>query len=75
MANHPDVDLVVVSVSVPAHHGMVTAGLEAGKHVFCEWPLGANSGETEELARSRHREGRAHPYRSAGAWRPRSAAG
>ncbi len=50
MANHPDVDLVVVSVSVPAHHGMVTAGLEAGKHVFCEWPLGANSAETVELA-------------------------
>ena len=50
MANHPDVDLVVVSVSVPAHHGMVTAGLRAGKHVFCEWPLGANSAETEELA-------------------------
>ena len=40
MANHPDVDLVVVSVSVPAHFGMVTAGLQAGKHVFCEWPLG-----------------------------------
>ena len=50
MANHPDVDLVVVSVSVPAHHGMVTAGLQAGKHVFCEWPLGANSTETAELA-------------------------
>ena len=50
MANNPDVDLVVVSVSVPAHHGMVTAGLQAGKHVFCEWPLGANSAETEELA-------------------------
>ena len=50
MASHPDVDLVVVSVSVPAHHGMVAAGLEAGKHVFCEWPLGANSQETEELA-------------------------
>ena len=50
MANHPDVDLVVVSVSVPAHHSMVTAGLEAGKHVFCEWPLGANSTETEELS-------------------------
>ena len=50
MANHPDVDLMVVSVSVPAHHGMVTAGLKAGKHVFCEWPLGANSTETEELA-------------------------
>ncbi len=50
MANHPDVDLVVVSVSVPAHHGMVTAGLRAGKHVFCEWPLGANTGEAAELA-------------------------
>ena len=50
MSNHPDVDLVVVSVSVPAHHGMVTAGLQAGKHVFCEWPLGANSTESEELA-------------------------
>ena len=49
MANHPDVDLVVVSVSVPAHHGMVTAGLQAGKHVFCEWPLGANTAEAVEL--------------------------
>ena len=50
MANHPDVDLVVVSVSVPAHFGMVAAGLQAGKHVFCEWPLGANSGESAQLA-------------------------
>ncbi len=50
MANHPEVDLVVVSVSVPAHHGMVTAGLQAGKHVFCEWPLGANTAEAVELA-------------------------
>ena len=54
MANHPEVDLVVVSVSVPAHHGMVAAGLRAGKHVFCEWPLGANTAEAvalSELAR------------------------
>ena len=50
MSNHPDVDLVVVSVSVPAHYGMVTAGLQAGKHVFCEWPLGANTSEALELA-------------------------
>ena len=50
MASHPEVDLVVVSVSVPAHHGMVTAGLQAGKHVFCEWPLGANTGEAMDLA-------------------------
>ena len=50
MASHPEVDVVVVSVSVPAHYGMVSAGLQAGKHVFCEWPLGANSSETETLA-------------------------
>ena len=50
MANHPGVDLVVVSVSVPAHYGMVAAGLQAGKHVFCEWPLGANTAEAVELA-------------------------
>ena len=50
MANHPEVDIVVVSVSVPAHYGMVAAGLQAGKHVFCEWPLGANTAEAVELA-------------------------
>ena len=50
MATHPEVDLVVVSVSVPAHYGMVNAGLQAGKHVFCEWPLGANTGEAVELS-------------------------
>ena len=57
MANHPDVDLVVVSVSVPAHYGMVTAGLQAGKHVFCEWPLGANTDEAVELTNLAHEKG------------------
>ncbi len=57
MANHPDVDLVVVSVSVPAHYGMVTAGLQAGKHVFCEWPLGANTEEAVELTNLAHGKG------------------
>ena len=57
MANHPDVDLVVVSVSVLAHYGMVTAGLQAGKHVFCEWPLGANTVEAVELASLAHDKG------------------
>jgi predicted dehydrogenase len=57
MANHPDVDLVVVSVSVPAHQGMVTAGLQAGKHVFCEWPLGANTTEAVELTALAHEKG------------------
>ncbi|TAJ18014.1 MAG: Gfo/Idh/MocA family oxidoreductase, partial [Dehalococcoidia bacterium] len=50
MANHPDVDLVVVCVRVPWHHDLVMAGLRAGKPVFCEWPLGANLAEAEEMA-------------------------
>jgi predicted dehydrogenase len=50
MVAHPDIDLVSVSVRVPLHHDMVIAALEAEKHVFCEWPLGANLGEAQEMA-------------------------
>ena len=50
MVKHPDIDLVSVSVRVPWHHQMVMAALEAEKHVFCEWPLGANLAEAEEMA-------------------------
>ena len=50
MVKHPDIDLVSVSVRVPWHYDMVIAALEAGKHVFCESPLGANLAETEEMA-------------------------
>lgn len=50
MANHPEVDLVAVSVRVPLHYELVMAGLRAGKPVFCEWPLGANLKEAQEMA-------------------------
>jgi len=50
MAAHPEVDLVVVCVRVPGHRDLVMAGLQAGKPVFCEWPLGANLKEAEEMA-------------------------
>jgi len=50
MVTHPDIDLVSVSVRVPLHHDMVMAALQAGKHVYCEWPLGANLAEAEALA-------------------------
>ena len=46
-----EVDLVVVSVRVPKHRELVGAALQAGKAVFCEWPLGNGLAETEELAR------------------------
>src|SRR5882724_12025345 len=50
MAAHPDVDLLVVCVRVPGHRELVMAGLQAGKPVCCEWPLGKNLAEAEEMA-------------------------
>ncbi|MEZ4554508.1 MAG: Gfo/Idh/MocA family oxidoreductase [Dehalococcoidia bacterium] len=50
MAAHPEVDLVAVSVRAPWHRDLVMAGLRAGKPVFCEWPLGANLAEAQEMA-------------------------
>jgi predicted dehydrogenase len=50
MASSPDVDLVVVCVRVPGHRDLVMAGLGAGKPVLCEWPLGKNLAEAEEMA-------------------------
>jgi predicted dehydrogenase len=47
---HPGVDLVVVAVKAPDHAPLVRAALEAGKAVFCEWPLGVSLAEAEELA-------------------------
>ena len=50
MVQEPDIDLVSVVVRVPNHHQVVMAALNAGKHVYCEWPLGANLAEAEEMA-------------------------
>ena len=51
MAADPNVDLVVVCVRVPGHRELVMAGLQAGKPVLCEWPLGKNLAEAQEMAR------------------------
>ena len=50
MVAHPAVDMVVVCVRVPWHRDLVMAALRGGKPVFCEWPLGANLAEAEEMA-------------------------
>ena len=49
MINQPDLDLISVSVRVTLHREMVLAALASGKHVFCEWPLGRNLDEAEEM--------------------------
>jgi len=50
MVNLPGIDLVVVTVKVPFHYELVTAALDAGKMVYCEWPLGNGLGEAKEMA-------------------------
>jgi predicted dehydrogenase len=50
MNENPQVEAVSVSVRVPAHFELTKNAIEAGKHVFCEWPLGANLKEAEHLA-------------------------
>ncbi|KAA2248746.1 Gfo/Idh/MocA family oxidoreductase [Solihabitans fulvus] len=50
LAEHPEVDLVTITVKVPAHVELVRAALDAGKHVYCEWPLTATTEQAEELA-------------------------
>lgn len=46
----PDIDIISTVVRIPNHYYVVMAALNAGKHVYCEWPLGATLSETEELA-------------------------
>src|SRR2546426_9445506 len=50
LVNSPTVDVVAVTVKVPHHLELATAALEAGKAVYCEWPLGNGLKEAETLA-------------------------
>lgn len=49
LAQHPDVDMVVVSINVKEHYNAVKAIAPAGKPIYCEWPLGSNTGEALEM--------------------------
>ena len=60
-ARHPDVELVTVSVKVPDHYLPVIAAIEAGKHVYCEWPLGRNTDEAVRMHDAANRKGSAMP--------------
>jgi predicted dehydrogenase len=44
------VDIVVVTVRVPDHIKIVMAAIEAGKDIYCEWPLGRTLEEAERMA-------------------------
>src|SRR5881296_2477067 len=50
LVSRADVDVVAVTVKVPYHLELATAALDAGKSVYCEWPLGNGLKEAETLA-------------------------
>src|SRR3954469_5967587 len=50
MVASPEIDAVAVVVRVPSHYAPTKAALEAGKHLYCEWPLGRTTAEAVELA-------------------------
>jgi predicted dehydrogenase len=50
MVASPAIDAVAVVVRVPLHYEPTKAAIEAGKHVYTEWPLGRTTAEAEELA-------------------------
>ncbi|MEU3516439.1 Gfo/Idh/MocA family oxidoreductase [Streptomyces sp. NPDC006654] len=45
----PDVELVTVAVQLPRRDGLVEAAIEAGKHVYCEWPLARDAATAERF--------------------------
>src|SRR3989441_5385332 len=50
LVNRADVDVVAITVKVPYHFELATAALDAGKAVYCEWPLGNGLVEAQTLA-------------------------
>jgi predicted dehydrogenase len=50
LVTQPDIDLVAVTVKVPHHRELVAAALDAGKAVYCEWPLGRDLDDARAMA-------------------------
>jgi predicted dehydrogenase len=46
----PSIDIVTVAVNVPAHRDLLLGAVAAGKHIYCEYPLGRGRAESEALA-------------------------
>ncbi len=48
VVNHPDIDVVFITAPNMLHLEMVKAAAAAGKHVFCEKPVGGTPAQTVE---------------------------
>lgn len=50
LVDDPEIDVITIAVTVEAHYPIAKAAMEAGKTVYCEWPLASNLDEARELA-------------------------
>jgi predicted dehydrogenase len=50
LVTQPDIDVVAITVKVPHHRELVSAALDAGKAVYCEWPLGRDLDDARAMA-------------------------
>ena len=57
VVDHPDVDVVVVTAPNMLHEELCVAAASAGKHVFCEKPVGGTPEQTVRVAGAVRRAG------------------
>jgi len=56
----PNIDAVTIATAHVAHASQALMALRAGKHVFCEKPLGMNAAEAREMAAVGEASGKIH---------------
>lgn len=50
LRERPEIEVVCASVRPVYHHQVVMVALRAGKHVYCEQPLGVTTAQAQEMA-------------------------
>ena len=56
----PDIDAVTIATPNVVHARQAQAAFAAGKHVFCEKPLGMNTEEAADMLRAAEPSGKVH---------------
>ena len=57
VVDHPDVEAVVITAPNMLHVAIVEAAAKAGKHIFCEKPVGGTPAQTVKAERAARRAG------------------
>ncbi|MBE7211720.1 MAG: Gfo/Idh/MocA family oxidoreductase [Gluconacetobacter diazotrophicus] len=57
LCRDPDIDVITVAATLPSHRELLRPVLEAGRHVYCEYPLGLDAAESASLADAARKAG------------------